>query len=52
MQSANVDLEQSTASIMYDAERVSTDELLAAVEATVVLKLVRRLLALLGGRDA
>ncbi len=52
VQSANVDLEEGVAVIRYDGERVGADELMAAVEAAIVLKPIRRLLAQLGGRGA
>ena len=52
VQSVDVDLEEGIAAIMYDGERVGTSELIAAVEAAIVLKPVRRLLAWLGGRGA
>ena len=50
--SANVDLEEGSAAIMYDGERVDTKELISAVEAAIVLKPIRRLLARLGSRRA
>ncbi len=52
VQSVNVDLETGIASVKYDEERVGTNELIAAVEAAIVIKPVRRLLARLGGRPA
>ena len=52
VQAVRVDLDAGTAAISYDGERVDTNELIAAVEATVILKPVRRLLARFGGRGA
>ncbi len=52
VQSVNVDLEEGIAAIMYDGERVATSELIAAVEAAVVLRPMRRLLARIRGRRA
>ena len=52
VQSVNVDLEEGVAAVTYDGERVETNQLMAAVEAAIILKPVRRLLAQLGGRGA
>ncbi len=52
VQSVNVDLEEGVAAVMYDGERVATSELIAAIEAAIVLKPIRRLLARLRGRRA
>ncbi len=52
VRSVNVDLDESNAAIIYEGDRVATNELIAAVETAVVLKPVRRLLARLGGRGA
>ncbi len=52
VRSVNVDLDESNAAITYEGERVGTNELITAVEAAIVLKPVRRLLAQLGGRSA
>ena len=52
VQSVNVDLEESVAAVTYDGERVETNQLIAAVEAAIILKPVRRLLAQLRGRGA
>ncbi len=52
VQSVNLGLEEGIAAIMYDGERVATSELIAAVEAAVVLRPMRRLLARIRGRRA
>ncbi len=52
VQSVNVALEEGVAVVTYDGERVGTNQLIAAVEAAMILKPVRRLLAQLVGRDA
>ncbi len=52
VQSVNIDLDDGIASVSYGGGHVRTNELIAAVEAAVILKPVRRLLAQLGGRGA
>lgn len=48
--SARVDLERGSAQVRYDPARTTPEALTAAVERSVILRPVRRLLATLGGR--
>ena len=49
---AEVSLSDGEAAVRFDSGRVHTDALVSAVEATVMLRPVRRWLAKLGGRGA